>query len=326
MQISYDARVRNLAYNSFNRLKITKWCDSNCTTHPCLWLITWAPTQPVATRPLAIQKDGTWFCYGWDMTKNICEIFGQNGYIRSTYAYTPFGTVTTNGDVTQPIQWSSEYYDSELDLVYYNYRHYNPTDGRWINRDPIAEQGGWNLYGFVGNSTILHLDILGMSLKKKYPILKEFDFTISQEIGTQTYVLTNPINKLTNILKDNLTDKVKDKTKDIVLNKLEVKDIFDAAKELAGTATRGLEVGAQFGNSLGHRLISIEISVEATYICCKRGKEYLDKVYVKKSRQLDMTIDFRNLGDKDIVKYTNHLKSLMKAVANTIKNKACKKK
>ncbi|MDO4411429.1 MAG: RHS repeat-associated core domain-containing protein, partial [Akkermansia sp.] len=214
----------------------------------------------------------------------------------------------------------------ELALVYYNYRHYNPTDGRWINRDPIAEQGGWNLYGFVGNSIILHLDILGMSLKKKYPILKEFDFKISQEIGTQTYVLTNPINKLTNVLKDNLTNKAKDKTKDILLNKLEVKDIFDAAKELAGTATRGLEVGTQFTNSLGHRLIEIEISVVATYICCKGGIEYVDKVSVKKFRKTDMTINFRNLGDREIVKYTNHLKILMKDVANTIKNKACKKK
>ncbi|MDO4410978.1 MAG: RHS repeat-associated core domain-containing protein, partial [Akkermansia sp.] len=123
------------------------------------------PTQPVATRPLAIQKDGTWFCYGWDLTKNICEIFGQNGYIRSTYAYTPFGAVTASGDVEQPIQWSSEYYDNELALVYYNYRHYNPTDGRWINRDPIAEQGGWNLYGFVGNS-IINVDSLGKKLLK----------------------------------------------------------------------------------------------------------------------------------------------------------------
>ena len=43
------------------------------------------------------------------------------------------------GSTTQPIQWSSEFYDSELALVYYNYRHYNPVDGRWIVRDAIHE-------------------------------------------------------------------------------------------------------------------------------------------------------------------------------------------
>ncbi len=89
-------------------------CDLTRTTHPCLWLITWDPTQPVATRPLAIQKDGTWFCYGRDLTKNICEVFGQNGYIRTAYSYTPYGSVTANGDITQPIQWSSEYSDTDL--------------------------------------------------------------------------------------------------------------------------------------------------------------------------------------------------------------------
>ena len=30
-------------------------------------------------------------------------------------------------------------HDEEPALVYYNYRFYNPRDGRWINRDSIAE-------------------------------------------------------------------------------------------------------------------------------------------------------------------------------------------
>ncbi|MDO4411144.1 MAG: RHS repeat-associated core domain-containing protein [Akkermansia sp.] len=160
VQISDDAGVRNFAYNSFNEIDTEEQCKLSCFVYPYLWLITWDSTQPVATRSLAIQKDGTWYTYDWDLTKNICEIFGQNGYIRSTYAYTPFGSVTASGDVNQPIQWSIEYYDNELTLVYYNYRHYNTTDGRWINRDPVAEQGGWNLYGFVRNSIFL-VDDLG---------------------------------------------------------------------------------------------------------------------------------------------------------------------
>ena len=35
-------------------------CDLTRGGHPCLWLIVWDPTQPTATRPLAIQRDGTW--------------------------------------------------------------------------------------------------------------------------------------------------------------------------------------------------------------------------------------------------------------------------
>ena len=53
------------------------------------------------------------------------------------------------------------FHDPELDLVYYNYRHYSPTDGRFLSRDPIEEQGGLNLYAFTGNSPIEKRDILG---------------------------------------------------------------------------------------------------------------------------------------------------------------------
>lgn len=41
----------------------------------------------------------------------------------------------------QPVQWPSEMNDEELVLVYYNYRYHNPTDGRWINRDPMLKRG-----------------------------------------------------------------------------------------------------------------------------------------------------------------------------------------
>ena len=88
-------------------------CDLTRSAQPCLWLLTWDPTQPAATRPLAIRKDGTWFAYGWDLTKNICEVFGPAGYIRTAYTYTPYGSASASGDVTQPIQWSSEVFDSE---------------------------------------------------------------------------------------------------------------------------------------------------------------------------------------------------------------------
>ena len=39
---------------------------------------------------------------------------------------------------------------------------YNPSTGRWLNRDPIAEKGGLNLYGFVGNDSLDEIDILGL--------------------------------------------------------------------------------------------------------------------------------------------------------------------
>ena len=39
--------------------------------------------------------------------------------------------------------------------------HYDPNIGRWISRDPIEEDGGFNLYGFVGNDGVNNVDYLG---------------------------------------------------------------------------------------------------------------------------------------------------------------------
>ena len=78
----------------------------------------------------------------------------------TTYDYLSFGGVAATGSKKSPVQWSAEVYDEELTLGYYNYRHFNPQDGRWINRDPIGIKGGLNLYGFVGNKVWL-TDYLG---------------------------------------------------------------------------------------------------------------------------------------------------------------------
>ena len=45
---------------------------------------------------------------------------------------------------------------------YYGHRYYSPSLGRFINRDPIEEQGGINLYSFVGNNPVNRWDLLGM--------------------------------------------------------------------------------------------------------------------------------------------------------------------
>ena len=42
------------------------------------------------------------------------------------------------------------------------YRSYSPELGRWINRDPIGEKGGANLYEFVRNEPIDAFDPLGL--------------------------------------------------------------------------------------------------------------------------------------------------------------------
>ena len=78
--------------------------------------------------------------------------------------YGPFGEVLrSTGPMAKanPFRFSTKYQDDETDLLYYGYRYYNPSTGRWLSRDPIHEKGGFNLYAFVANNPVSEFDILG---------------------------------------------------------------------------------------------------------------------------------------------------------------------
>ena len=56
----------------------------------------------------------------------------------------------------------SKYFDTETGLYYYGYRYYDPETGRWLSRDPLEEEGGINLYEFLGNDPINFYDPYGL--------------------------------------------------------------------------------------------------------------------------------------------------------------------
>jgi RHS repeat-associated protein len=67
-----------------------------------------------------------------------------------------------------PMLFSTKYYDHEVGLYYYGYRYYRPETGTWLNRDPLAEEGGLNLYAMVGNDPINAVDPLGLKTGVEY--------------------------------------------------------------------------------------------------------------------------------------------------------------
>ncbi len=141
----------------------------------------WDPAQPYATRPLMMTR---WkkpadaaapsilenLFYTHDDQTNVSALFGIQGGRRALYEYRPFGgIITQQGDVAalNPFRFSSEYMDDDLGLIAYLYRYLNPKDGRWITRDPIAENGGMNLYAFIANR--IGVDLLGLSSVSNSP-------------------------------------------------------------------------------------------------------------------------------------------------------------
>jgi RHS repeat-associated protein len=77
-----------------------------------------------------------------------------------------------------PFRFSTKFTDDESDLVYYGYRYYNSSIGRWANRDPKQEKGGANLYEAIRNSPLNGVDFLGLSFKVHISINEDFSTEI----------------------------------------------------------------------------------------------------------------------------------------------------
>ncbi|MDF1756596.1 MAG: hypothetical protein P1U89_27675 [Verrucomicrobiales bacterium] len=95
---------------------------------------------------------------------------GSDGKLSASYEYDAFGNLLEKSGVfaaANPYRFSTKPKDEVTGLYYYGYRYYDAGNGRWLNRDPIEERGGLNLYGFVGNDGVNLIDVLGLQDSKK---------------------------------------------------------------------------------------------------------------------------------------------------------------
>ena len=116
--------------------------------------------------PLIMTYGSTIYEYLVDANKNVLGLFNPSKTRVATYLYGPSGQIiSSSGTIAanNPIRFSSEQFDADLGLVYYNYRYYSPELGRWLSKDPIGEKGGLNLYLMCGNDIVSSRDVLGLN-------------------------------------------------------------------------------------------------------------------------------------------------------------------
>lgn len=98
-------------------------------------------------------------------------IVDEEGEVTERYAFSAFGI----RGVLQPdfaprsvsecgfeFAFQGQFVDGESGLLNYGYRYYSPQLGRFMCKDPIAEDGGNNLYAFVDNRPVNAVDHLGL--------------------------------------------------------------------------------------------------------------------------------------------------------------------
>lgn len=136
-----------------------------------LWVAEYVPGRTASHRQLAPCYDGNGNILKWVENEGAEVLPAYN------VEYDPFGRVLVDEPTRvernkrqqdlnvpseflerPPFGFSTKFEDRETGLLYYGFRYYSPELGRWLNRDPIEEQGGVNLYGMVGNDPVNKFD------------------------------------------------------------------------------------------------------------------------------------------------------------------------
>ena len=123
--------------------------------------------QPSTNDYQLTTNDSSLFIPFYDANGNITHYCDAQGNIVASYTYDAFGnTIAKSGPMADNFnhRFSTKYLDAETGLYYYGYRFYSPELMRWINRDPIEEQGGANLYAFCENNAIKNADSYGLAV------------------------------------------------------------------------------------------------------------------------------------------------------------------
>ena len=117
---------------------------------------------------LMVREGSKTYFPAYDGNGNVSALLDSaDGSLDAKYEYGAFGeTLRVSGTAIaddNPFRFSTKYTDTESGLVYYGFRYYSPSLGRFLNRDPLGEAGGSNLYGFVENDPVNGWDYLGLT-------------------------------------------------------------------------------------------------------------------------------------------------------------------
>ena len=137
--------------------------DNGITTHHYLW-------TPNAQDKLLADTTSTDVL--WSLTDHLGTIRDVLGTTSTHLIYDAFGNLISG---TNPLLFgfTGKAFDSDTHLQNNINRWYDATIGRWLSTDPIGFEGNdTNLYRYVGNSPLTHIDITG---------LKEFRYLTTKE-------------------------------------------------------------------------------------------------------------------------------------------------
>ena len=125
----------------------------------------------------AISAAGTLLYYSRDHLGSVRDVVAvQNGSRVAAFDYDPYGNPSqTSGRVFTDLRYAGMFYEQNSGLYLTNHRAYDPRTGRWLSRDPIYENGGLNVYGYVRSNPVNWIDVVGLAIGDFPPPPPGFD-------------------------------------------------------------------------------------------------------------------------------------------------------
>ncbi len=110
-----------------------------------------------------LMMEGQAYYYLKDRLGSVLGLLDASGKLRAQYTYDPYGNrKKINGDLDSDLGFTGLFYHAPSGLNLALYRAYDSANARWLNRDPIQEFGGMNLYGYVGGNPVNRVDGSGL--------------------------------------------------------------------------------------------------------------------------------------------------------------------
>jgi len=109
-----------------------------------------------------IGSKNTYF-YFTDQLGSVRGIVNTSGTVKGSFTYDAYGNLTgSSGNVTTPLQFAGQYFDSESGLYYLRARYYDPTTGQFLTRDPLAS-GFTSPYAYGNDDPLNRTDPSGQT-------------------------------------------------------------------------------------------------------------------------------------------------------------------
>jgi RHS repeat-associated protein len=127
---------------------------------------------------VALEFDNRVFIPTHDHNGNVVSLADLEGNLYENYRFTAFGEETIydatgsekNGSIN-PWRFSSKRVDEETGLIFFGRRYYDSDKGRWMSQDPAGFAEGPNLYAYVSNNPLTHVDLYGLMMSGNHSYL-----------------------------------------------------------------------------------------------------------------------------------------------------------